>query len=130
MFESIATGMTVQSLDDRTIGFVVGVHGCCFQFEVGQSRTWASVTFEGIFDIQSGLITLICYGAEAHRYTCTGHPVVHRQEAVASWTSLGREPQVNLFRRVPRTRLELPGERPLPVPSRRGRAQRLAARSS
>ena len=72
--ESIQVGMVVRSLDDRTIGHVCKVHGCCFRFDVRDSSERLSSTPEAVFDVQFGVLTLIYVAGEPHRYQCPSHP--------------------------------------------------------
>lgn len=72
---SMQYGMYVKSLNDRPLGRVTAVHACCFQFEPNTPGPKLSIGPGGVFDVQEGLIVLICYGAEIHRYRCAVHSV-------------------------------------------------------
>lgn len=84
--ETLASGMLVHSLDDRCIGSVSAIHRCCFQFERTAAGAEESVTATGIFNVQTGVVTLICYEAEAQRYGCPIHPPVMKRSGRSAWT--------------------------------------------
>ena len=83
--ESLTRGMSVHTLDDRVIGSVSAVNPCCFQFERSTGGVEESVGATGIFDVQTGVVTLICYEAESHRYACPIHPPVMRRSGSFTW---------------------------------------------
>jgi hypothetical protein len=72
--DEIKTGMAVKSVEDRSLGLVTGVHGCCFEFQLRTSGQRASVDPSGVFHSHMNAVTLICTEHEVRRYECATHP--------------------------------------------------------
>jgi hypothetical protein len=72
---SATVGMTVFSLDDRTVGVVKAVNICCFRFAVKDESCEVTVRWDGVFNIQDRSLSLIYIFKEPHRYQCAAHPV-------------------------------------------------------
>ena len=70
---SVTVGMTVVSLDDRTVGFVTAVNRCCFRFKVEGERCEMTARWDGVFDVQVRNVSLIYVFREPHRYPCAVH---------------------------------------------------------
>ncbi len=73
--QPVTVGMTVFSLDDRTVGVVTAVNNCCFRFAVEGQLCDVSARWDGVFDIQGRCVSLIYVYSEPHRYACAAHPV-------------------------------------------------------
>lgn len=71
--QSIVLGMTVKSLDDRPIGQVIGLHPCCLEYENRRDGSKSYIKPDGIFDVQTKHVVLICFETETHRYACGLH---------------------------------------------------------
>ncbi len=74
--DGIKSGMAVRSLEDRSLGEVTNVHGCCFQFDLRSGGGHMSVVMGGVFHIHMSVVTLICTEQEVRRYSCQSHPQV------------------------------------------------------
>ena len=101
--ETLTRGMAVLALDDRVIGSVSAVNRCCFQFARPAGDFEESVAGGGIYKVQTGEVTLICYEAESHRYGCPIHPPVANRSPRAvsmprSRTHSGQLAAMPLFR--------------------------------
>lgn len=71
---SVTVGMTVSSLDDRTVGVVTAVNSCCFCFKAEGDRREFTARWDGVFDVQHRTVSLIYVFREPHRYQCAAHP--------------------------------------------------------
>ena len=78
--EPITPGMSVRSLDGRTVGTVISKRSCCFSFETKDGMNAVSVRADGIFDVQFGEVTLIYVAGPGHKYLCGMHPAVNAVE--------------------------------------------------
>jgi hypothetical protein len=71
--DPVTVGMTIRSIDDRSLGTVASVHDCCVCFLLRDSRNMSSATWRGIFNSQSGVVSLVYTATEPHRYSCPIH---------------------------------------------------------
>ena len=71
--EPITVGMTVRSLDDRTVGQVNGAHLCCVGFTTQECGQTTSATWAGVYNVHNKVVSLIYISGEPHRYVCPAH---------------------------------------------------------
>lgn len=66
-------GSVVKSVDDRVVGVIREVNWCCVTFDCRDGSPPATARWEGVFDIQHQVVTLIYAAGEPHRYECRLH---------------------------------------------------------
>ena len=78
--EPVRVGMLVRDIRGRTVGHIRTVFSCCF--EVQGESFHANLNAESVYNVDTGVVSLICDMTESDRYAC----LIHRVRA-------GRTPQ-------------------------------------